>query len=52
MNLVFLKICELLNGQLLILDFQKAFGIKFYIHEETLDIGSKVMLVICIQTML
>jgi hypothetical protein len=31
--------------------FQKASRIKLYIHEETLDIGTKVMVVICIQTL-
>jgi hypothetical protein len=31
--------------------FQKVSKIKLYIHEETLDIGSKVMVVVCIQTL-
>ncbi len=28
--------------------FQKDFGIKLYIHEETLDIGFKIMVIVCI----
>jgi hypothetical protein len=33
------------------LTFQKASRIKLYIHEETLDIGFKVMIILCMQTL-